>query len=209
MRCLLVLAVSYMVSSNAYAEVSDRVVLSFGIGAGYPVYVEAITPFGSGGQVRSGFGGAGTSTSIDSWNSGVHIGGSLGYVLDKQQKFILSSSVNYTGYIMDVTDGLVVRADQSADVVSVFTDLKVRLRSGEAMVIPYVKGGVGLFRTSREDRIRNITNTQNKVGFGLDAGVDLALSERAGFFAEAQYQVGLTDGKKTQHVPFKVGVFLR
>lgn len=208
MRYLFVVVLSYMVSSPVYAEVSDRVVLSFGMGAGYPISVEAITPFGSG--------GGGASTSRDTWNSGVHIGGGLGYVLDKKQKYTLSSSINYTSYIMDVseyimdvTDGPVVRADQSADVVSVFTDLKVRLRSGEAIVIPYLKGGVGLFRTSREDRIRDITSTQNKIGFGLDAGIDLALSEHAGFFAEAQYQVGLTDTKKTQHMPFKVGMFLR
>jgi len=192
MRYLFAVVLSYMVSCPVYAEVSDRVVLSFGIGAGYPISVEP-TSFNQGRQFRSG----------------VHIGGGLGYILDQRQKFIVSSSVDYTNYSIEVIEGNTVRFDQSAEIVSLFTDLKLRLRSVGAIVIPYVKGGAGLFRTMREDRIRGQSEIQNRLGFGLDAGIDLALSERAGFFAEAQYQVGLTDQKMTQHMPFKVGIFMR
>ena len=210
MRCLFALAVSYMVLGNAYAEVSDRVVVAFGLGASYPVAVDGRTPFDPDMNVRPGFGGVGTSVSFDKgWKSGVHIGGSLGYLLDKRQKFIVSSSFDYTNYHNNTIEGNIVRTDQSLEVVSVFADLKVRLRTGDALILPYIKGGIGLFRSSRADYIRDISEVQNKMGFGLDAGVDLALSERAGFFAEAQYQVGLTENKKTHHVPFKVGVFLR
>jgi hypothetical protein len=191
MRRLLFVVLSYLVSNPANAEVLDRTILSFGMGASYPIAVGAPDIFS------------------EEWNSGVHIGGSLGYILDKGQKFIVSSSVDYTNYILALSEGTIVRADQSVDVVSVFTDLKMRLRSSSALVIPYVKGGLGLFRSVREDRVRDTLDKQNKMGFGVDAGVDLAVSGRAGFFAEAQYQVGLTEIKTTQHMPFKVGFFFR
>jgi len=210
MRYFLALAVSYMVSGNVYAEVSDRVVVAFGLGASYPVAVDGRSPYDPDINVRPGFGGVGTSVSSNKgWQSGVHIGGSLGYLLDKRQKFIVSSSFDYTNYHKNTIEGEIVRTDQSLEVVSIFADLKVRLRTGDGLVLPYIKGGIGLFRSSREDRLRVISEVQNKIGLGLDAGIDLALSERAGFFAEAQYQIGLTDGKKTQQVPFKAGIFLR
>lgn len=211
MKLFFVVVLSYMVSNPVYAEVSDRVVMSFGMGAGYPITVDAIAPYGEASYNLPGITVTDPSAQPpEEWRSGVHIGGSLGYLLDKKHKYTLSTSIDYTSYNLKVVllDNW-IRQDQSFEVVSLSTDLKVRLRSGEAIVIPYIKGGIGLFRTLRANRIRDLSDAQNEIGFGLDAGIDLALSERAGFFAEAQYQVGLTDNKKTHHIPFKVGVFLR
>lgn len=206
MRYLFVVALSYMVSVPVYAEVSDRVILTFGLGTSYPISMGPLPPYENMSDISVQNANV---VSVDGWHSGVHIGGGLGYILDKHHKFVLSSSIDYSNYNLNVVDQDIVRQDRSIDVVSVFTDIKVRFRSGDAIVIPYIKGGVGLFRSVQEDRILDASDSQNKIGFGVDAGVDLALSERAGFFAEAQYQVGLTEQKKTQHMPFKVGLFLR
>lgn len=109
MKYFYVVILSYMVSGTSYAEVADRVVLAFGMGSSYPVSVDGRPSLDAGTQPE--FHGAGTPvTSQNGWNSGVHIGGSLGYLLDKRQKFIVSSSFDYTNYHKHIIEGDIVRA---------------------------------------------------------------------------------------------------
>jgi hypothetical protein len=77
---------------------------------------------------------------------------------------------------------------------------------------PYLIGGVGYMRFTREDIIidgdpREFPK-QSAVGANVGLGIDLALGPFIDFFLEVDYVVGFPDGENIVYVPIRLGLVL-
>lgn len=207
MRYFLAIVLSLMVSLPLYAKEKSRTLVSINVGVGYPATVglnDPILPI----------------SPSHNWTMGFQFGGSLGYAIDSQNRFSVMVSADYINYQLSRKSNVRFQGG-SVNFLSVFSNLKMSFRLQNSNLSPYIKCGTGLFRasisqitesyqlaTDQEAQIiiRSGSIIQNRIGFGFGTGIDLSLTDRLAFFAEAQYQVGLTRDKNSQHIPFKVGI---
>jgi hypothetical protein len=202
MRLSFIFVFLFLSLNSAYARTQDHFIVSLNAGTGIPMAI------GWDRYVKSGNNVIHFQTP-DHWGPGLQVGAGFGYILDKHERYTVSASIDFTTFNQSLSELGIQRVDMAMDLLGVFTDFKMRLRQRSTVMIPYIKGSVGLLRASMSDNLRRISWTQNKMGFGIGAGIDFPMTDQAGFFVEAQYQIGLTSDKTSKNLPLKVGLTVK
>ncbi|MEG8948171.1 hypothetical protein [Rosettibacter firmus] len=163
-------------------------------------------------------------TFSDYWNTGINIGGGLGFPFSSSLVFVgrvdynnfsfdeegFLKDNNFAGYGVSISGG-------SASIVTITGNLKANLISTPNSVSPYFVGGIGYFKMTideftisalgESEKVEGDTESAFSVLFGV--GVDIPAGETMSIYFEGKYGIGFTEDESKKYFPLNAGIKIK